>query len=160
MGSFIQLFSALVFFLTAGLLGVQVRESEMRGEIMRLQKEHMKTLMAENKELMETNDRLVAHVAEIEAKHAQVAVEHSHLGGAGDISYHAIVSERDLAVHKLGELADQFQTFKNTAANSNSVSWGQCPVCLCLGLHTCVRACVFCPIMSPHRRIATVVLLF
>ena len=37
-GLFIQFLSALVFFLAAGLLGVQVRESEMRGEIMRLQK--------------------------------------------------------------------------------------------------------------------------
>eukprot|EP00040_Diaphanoeca_grandis_P044377 m.12113 g.12113 ORF g.12113 m.12113 type:complete len:628 (-) comp9151_c0_seq1:182-2065(-) len=92
---------------------VHAKEADMRKDIMKLQKEHLKTLISENKHLNETNDMLVAHVASIESKYAQSVMKNFRMEGRlseievedGESPYDEVVSERDLAVHKLAEVS-------------------------------------------------------
>eukprot|EP00041_Stephanoeca_diplocostata_P021508 m.501740 g.501740 ORF g.501740 m.501740 type:complete len:553 (+) comp21841_c0_seq1:236-1894(+) len=93
----------------------QARESDMRKEIMQLQKEHLKTLIAENKHLTETNELLLAHVAHIESEHSKVSLENIQIKERLESVQtqellEEIISERDLAVEKLAELSSNLET--------------------------------------------------
>lgn len=88
----------------------QARESDMRKEIMQLQKEHLKTLISENKHLTETNELLLAHIAHIESEHSKVSLENIQIRERIDTTQtqeilEEITSERDLAVEKLTALS-------------------------------------------------------
>ena len=56
-----------------------MRESDMRKEIMQLQKEHLKTLIEENRQLVNENKILVSHAAQVQSEHSSTVLENVKL---------------------------------------------------------------------------------
>lgn len=94
------------------------RESHMRKEIMTLQKEHLKSLINENRTLVDENALLVAHAAHLQSEHSGTALENMKLrksrsrGGLDNELMKEVISERDLAIEKIATLMEQIDDAK------------------------------------------------